>query len=198
MSAGASRHVSVLLRETVELLQPRAGGVYVDATFGAGGYSRAILGLAGTRVIGIDRYPERLELARRMGVETIDYTAVESVPDALKQMTAGRGPDACIDAVGMEAYGQGLDFMYDRVKQAVMLESDRPHVLREMIYVCRPAGILSVPGVYGGLIDRIPFGALRLKKICTVTISVQPCTVSFDGTISVIWALPFFCWKPTL
>ncbi|MDQ8034586.1 MAG: glutathione-dependent formaldehyde dehydrogenase, partial [Bordetella sp.] len=81
-------------------------------------------------------------------------------------LTAGRGPDKCIDAVGLEAHATGsLDAIYDRAKQAVGAETDRPHVLREMIYVCRPAGVLSVPGVYGGMIDKIPFGASMNKGL---------------------------------
>jgi len=81
-------------------------------------------------------------------------------------LTGGKGPEKCIDAVGMEAHAAAsIDSLYDRVKQAVMLETDRPHVLREMMYVCRPAGTLSVPGVYGGLLDKIPFGALMNKGL---------------------------------
>jgi threonine dehydrogenase-like Zn-dependent dehydrogenase len=84
----------------------------------------------------------------------------------LNDLTDGKGPDKCIDAVGLEAHVTGsVDSVYDRVKQAMMLETDRPHVLREMIYVCRPAGILSIPGVYGGLIDKIPFGAAMNKGL---------------------------------
>ena len=78
--------------------------------------------------------------------------------ERLNDLTGGRGPEKCIDAVGFEAHATAtLDSMYDRAKQAVMLETDRPHVLREMMYVCRPAGVLSIPGVYGGLLDKIPF-----------------------------------------
>ena len=86
--------------------------------------------------------------------------------DRLAELTQGKGPEKCIDAVGMEAHAPNLaEHVYDRAKQAVMLETDRPHVLREMIYVCRPAGTLSVPGVYGGLIDKVPFGALMNKGL---------------------------------
>ncbi len=82
--------------------------------------------LGAERVIGIDRFPERLRLAReKAGSETIDYTAVDSVFEALKEMTGGRGPDACIDAVGMEAHGTGIDYAYDRTKQALHLVTDR-------------------------------------------------------------------------
>jgi threonine dehydrogenase-like Zn-dependent dehydrogenase len=84
----------------------------------------------------------------------------ESVIERLNELTGGKGPEKCIDAVGLESHvspGQP-DTVYDRAKQATMLENDRPHVLREMIYVCRPAGIISIPGVYGGLVDKIPMG----------------------------------------
>jgi threonine dehydrogenase-like Zn-dependent dehydrogenase len=109
--------------------------------------------------------PERLEMARAGGAITINFDH-ESVLDRLKELTQDKGPEKCIDAVGMESHAtRSADAMYDRLKQAVMLESDRPHVLREMIYVCRPAGILSVPGVYGGLIDKLPFGASMNKGL---------------------------------
>ena len=87
-----------------------------------------------------------------------------------QELTAGKGPEKCIDAVGMEAHAlRSLDSMIDRVKQSVMIESDRPHVLREMMYVCRPAGTLSIPGVYGGMVDKIPFGALMNKGLTIKT-----------------------------
>src|ERR1043166_2146585 len=90
----------------------------------------------------------------------------ESVLERLQDLTNGKGPEKCIDAVGMEAHiTTTLDSIYDRVKQAMMAESDRPHVLREMIYVCRPAGVLSIPGVYGGLVDKIPMGLLMNKGL---------------------------------
>jgi threonine dehydrogenase-like Zn-dependent dehydrogenase len=116
-------------------------------------------------VVVIDCVPERLAMARAGGATTIDFKN-ESVLDRLHDLTAGKGPEKCIDAVGMESHAtRSLDAMYDRAKQAVMLETDRPHVLREMIYVCRPAGTLSVPGVYGGLLDKIPFGASMNKGL---------------------------------
>lgn len=116
-------------------------------------------------VIVIDNVIERLGLVARGGATTINFDT-EDVIDRLNELTRGKGPDKCIDAVGMEAHATAsLDSIYDRVKQAVMLESDRPHVLREMMYVCRPAGVLSVPGVYGGLIDKIPFGAAMNKGL---------------------------------
>jgi threonine dehydrogenase-like Zn-dependent dehydrogenase len=126
---------------------------------------RSAVLLGAKQVVVIDRVPERLAMAKEGGAITINFDQ-ESVLDRLKELTNGRGPEKCIDAVGMESHAtRSFDAMYDRVKQAVMLESDRPHVLREMIYVCRPAGILSVPGVYGGLIDKIPFGASMNKGL---------------------------------
>lgn len=117
------------------------------------------------QVVCIDSVPERLQMAADLGAITIDFEA-ESVRDRLDELTDGRGPEKCIDAVGMEAHASAtLDSLYDRAKQAFMLESDRAHVLREMIYVCRPGGTLSVPGVYGGVIDKLPFGALMNKGL---------------------------------
>ncbi|WP_298958598.1 zinc-dependent alcohol dehydrogenase [uncultured Methylobacterium sp.] len=126
---------------------------------------RSAILLGARRVIAIDRVPERLAMARAGGAETIDFSQ-DNVVSRLNDMTDGKGPEKCIDSVGLEAHATGsLDSMYDRVKQAMMLETDRAHVLREMIYVCRPAGVLSVPGVYGGLLDKIPFGALMNKGL---------------------------------
>ncbi|MDB5835583.1 MAG: glutathione-dependent formaldehyde dehydrogenase [Caballeronia sp.] len=126
---------------------------------------RSAVLLGAKQVISIDNMPERLEMARAGGAITINFDH-ESVLDRLKELTQDKGPEKCIDAVGMESHAtRSADAMYDRLKQAVMLESDRPHVLREMIYVCRPAGILSVPGVYGGLIDKLPFGASMNKGL---------------------------------
>jgi threonine dehydrogenase-like Zn-dependent dehydrogenase len=126
---------------------------------------RSALLLGAKQVVVIDRVPERLAMARAAGAITIDFKE-ESVLDRLKELTQGKGPEKCIDAVGMESHAtRSFDALYDRAKQAVMLETDRPHVLREMIYVCRPAGTLSVPGVYGGLIDKIPFGAAMNKGL---------------------------------
>jgi threonine dehydrogenase-like Zn-dependent dehydrogenase len=121
--------------------------------------------LGAAEVIAIDNVPERLAMAARQGATTINFDE-ESVILRLTDLTGGRGPDKCIDAVGMEAHvARSFDSMIDRAKQAVMSESDRPHVLREMIYVCRPAGTISVPGVYGGLVDKIPFGAAMNKGL---------------------------------
>lgn len=121
--------------------------------------------LGAERVIGIDRFPERLDMARdRSRAETINYELVD-VPDALRQMTGGRGPDACIDAVGMEAHGVGMAYAYDRIKHAMRMESDRPTALREALMTCRNGGVVSVPGVYGGLSDKIPFGAVMNRSL---------------------------------
>ncbi len=126
---------------------------------------RSAILLGARQVICIDNIPERLSMARAGGAITINFDE-ESVLERLKDLTDGKGPEKCIDSVGMEAHvTRSLDSIYDRAKQALMLETDRPHVLREMIYVCRPGGILSVPGVYGGLVDKIPFGALMNKGL---------------------------------
>lgn len=126
---------------------------------------RSAVLLGAKQVVSIDNVPERLAMARAGGAITIDFD-VDSVPERLNELTQGKGPEKCIDAVGLEAHAtRSIDSLYDRAKQAMMLESDRPHVLREMIYVCRPAGIISVPGVYGGLVDKIPFGAAMNKGL---------------------------------
>ena len=126
---------------------------------------RSALLMGARQVIAIDRVPERLDMAQAGGAIPINFEE-QSVLDELAELTSGTGPEKCIDAVGMEAHvTRSVDSLYDRAKQAVMLETDRPHVLREMIYVCRPAGTLSVPGVYGGLMDKIPFGALMNKGL---------------------------------
>src|SRR3954470_4165840 len=126
---------------------------------------RSALMQGARQVIAIDRYPDRLSMARAAGAETIDFDE-ESVLERLNELTHGRGPDKCIDAVGLEAHAtHSVDSTMDRAKQAVMLETDRPHVLREMIYACRPAGVLSIPGVYGGIVDNIPFGIAMNKGL---------------------------------
>jgi threonine dehydrogenase-like Zn-dependent dehydrogenase len=124
--------------------------------------------LGAERVIAIDRFPERLRLARDMKAETLNYEEV-SIMEALKQMTGGRGPDACIDAVGMEAHGIGLINTYDKVKQAVRLESDRPTALREVLMACRNGGTVSIPGVYGGFIDKFPMGSVMNRSLTIKT-----------------------------
>lgn len=118
------------------------------------------------RVIAIDHVPERLEMARVHGRAEILNFEKDGIHDRLIEMTGGRGPDRCIDAVGAEAHGTGsFDAVVDRAKQAVGLSMDRPHVLRQAILACRKAGTLSVPGVYIGLLDKIPFGAVVNKGL---------------------------------
>jgi threonine dehydrogenase-like Zn-dependent dehydrogenase len=121
--------------------------------------------LGADRVIAIDRFPERLRMARELSkAETIDYEEV-NVLEALKAMTGGRGPDACIDAVGMEAHGVGMMGMYDKVKQAMRLETERPIALREALMACRNGGTLSIAGVYGGFMDKMPIGSLMNRSL---------------------------------
>ena len=122
--------------------------------------------LGAARVIAIDRVPERLELARSIGAITVDYSEKDvSVLTALKDLTGGIGPDACIDAVGLEAHMGNAQDIYDNLKVALLLETDRPGVLRQAIQAVRKGGTLSIPGVYGGLLDKVPFGAAFGKGI---------------------------------
>jgi len=126
---------------------------------------RSAILLGAKQVVAIDRLGDRLSMAAAAGAETINFED-ESVIERLNDLTGGKGPDKCIDAVGMEAHAtSSVDAIYDRVKQATMMESDRAHVLREMIYVCRPGGVLSIAGVYGGLIDKVPFGMAMNKGL---------------------------------
>jgi threonine dehydrogenase-like Zn-dependent dehydrogenase len=129
--------------------------------------------IMGARVIAIDRLPERLALAReKNGVDTIDYEESDSVLEELRELTGGRGPDACIEAVGMEAHGTGPQYALDRAKQALHLQTDRGSALREAMMAVRKGGVLSVMGVYG-LVDKFPFGMLTNKGI-TVRTAQQP------------------------
>ncbi len=121
--------------------------------------------LGAERVIAIDNVPERLAMAKeKAGAEVLNHEKM-NVRDALDELTGGRGPDACIDAVGMEGHGDGLLGAYDAVKTAVLLEMDRPYALRQAIQACRSGGTVSVPGVYGGFIDKFPFGAIFAKAL---------------------------------
>lgn len=130
---------------------------------------RSAVLLGAHQVVAIDNVPERLSMAEAGGAITINFSR-ESVLGRLQELTHGKGPEKCIDAVGLEAHVTSTpDAVYDRVKQAMLMESDRAHVLREMIYVCRPAGVLSIPGVYGGLVDKIPLGALMNKGLTVRT-----------------------------
>jgi threonine dehydrogenase-like Zn-dependent dehydrogenase len=121
--------------------------------------------LGAGRVIGIDRFPERLAMARRLAeADTIDYEEVDVLP-ALREMTGGLGPDACIDAVGMEAHGHGLVGGYDQLKHTMRMQTDRITALREAILACRSGGTVSIPGVYGGYVDKFPLGSAMNRSL---------------------------------
>jgi threonine dehydrogenase-like Zn-dependent dehydrogenase len=151
-------------------------GGEVIAVFGAGpvgqfAIASAVL-LGAERVIAIDQYAYRLEMARNKAgaTDVIDFSQDADIVEQLKELTGGRGPDAVIDAVGMEAaHGHGVVHAVDRVKQATRSESDRGHALRDAILACRPGGIVSVIGVYGGLLDKFPSGAFMNKGLTMKT-----------------------------
>jgi len=151
----------------------------VIAVWGAGPVGQFAIAsarlLGAERVIAIDRVPSRLALAatRAGATDTINYEEVD-LQDALNDLTGGRGPDACIDAVGTEAHTHGPVYAYDRAKQALMLESDRPIALRQAIRACRNGGTVSVIGVYGGFIDKFPMGAVMNRSL---TIRTGQCHV---------------------
>jgi threonine dehydrogenase-like Zn-dependent dehydrogenase len=141
----------------------------VVAVWGAGGVgqmaARAAMLMGAERVVVIDRYDNRLEQVRtHIGAETLDYEEVD-VPAELREMTGGRGPDVCIEAVGMEAHSNGPQYLYDQVKQQLRLQSDRPTALREAIYACRKGGTVFALGVFGGLVDKFPMGAVMNKAL---------------------------------
>ena len=122
--------------------------------------------LGAGKVIAIDRFPERLNLARKCGATTIDYSQDGvSIVEALRDLSGGVGPDGCIDCVGIEAHSHSAAGIYDKVKQTLMLETDRPFVLRQAIQAIRKGGTLSIPGVYGGVLDKVNFGAAFGKGI---------------------------------
>ena len=127
---------------------------------------RSAVLLGAEQVIAIDHLPERLEMAEAGGAITINFDD-ENVVERLNELTGGEGPEKCIDCIGMESHVTPAmpDTVYDRAKQIFLVESDRPHVLREMIYVCRPGGLISIPGVYGGFADKIPMGAAMNKGL---------------------------------
>lgn len=141
----------------------------VVAVWGCGGVgqmaARAAILLGAERVISIDRFPERLSMTERhVGAETINYTQTD-VNAELRERTGGRGPDVCIEAVGMEAHSSGPVYAYDLVKQQLRLESDRPIALREAIYACRKGGTVFALGVFAGLVDKFPMGAVMQKGL---------------------------------
>jgi threonine dehydrogenase-like Zn-dependent dehydrogenase len=127
---------------------------------------RSAVLLGAKQVVAIDMLPERLGMAEAGGAITINFKE-ESVVERLNELTGGKGPDKCIDATGLESHVSFSqpDTLLDRAKQMMMMENDRPHILREMIYVCRPAGVISIPGVYSGLVDKIPMGQAMNKGL---------------------------------
>ena len=125
---------------------------------------QSALKMGAYRVIAIDHYPRRLELAKQLGAEVLNYKETD-VREALWEMTGGIGPDACIDCVGMESHGMAIDNIVDTVKAHTFLGTDRPHALRQAILSCRKGGRLSIPGVYGGMADKFPIGALMEKGL---------------------------------
>ena len=130
---------------------------------------RSAFMLGAERVIAIDRFEYRLQLARQAGAETINYEQVDDLIQVLKDMTGNIGPDACMDAVGLEAHYTGPMWAIDRGKQLMKMSFDRPHVLRQCILACRKGGTVSVPGVYGGFIDKVPMGAYVNKGLTMKT-----------------------------
>jgi threonine dehydrogenase-like Zn-dependent dehydrogenase len=127
-----------------------------------------------SRVIAIDRFPVRLRLAAQAGADVINYEETKDLVEVLKELTGGRGPDVCIDAVGMEAHGHSVDYYYDRVMTATKMELDRANVLRQVIQACGKGGRVSVVGVYAGFIDKFPFGAIFGKGL---TLRAGQCNV---------------------
>jgi threonine dehydrogenase-like Zn-dependent dehydrogenase len=125
---------------------------------------RSALLLGAGQVIAIDNVKSRLKLAEQGGAVPLNYDEVDVI-DRLKVMTGGMGPDSCIDCVGMESHGVSVDAIYDRVKQSVFLATDRLHALRQAIQACRKGGVISVPGVYGGVLDKFNFGAAFAKGL---------------------------------
>ena len=130
---------------------------------------RSAFMLGADRVIAIDSVPERLRMAEEAGAEVINHEKVDDVVQLLKDLTGNRGPDSCMDAVGMEASGHTLPFIVDRARQALRLSTERPNVLRQCILACRKGGTISIPGVYGGFADKIPLGALMNKGLTVKT-----------------------------
>jgi threonine dehydrogenase-like Zn-dependent dehydrogenase len=125
---------------------------------------RSALLLGAERVIAIDREPARLSMAAAAGADTIDF-AVEDVTERLREVTGGRGPDACIECVGLEAYGRSPDAVYDRARTTLLLATDRPTALRQAVRACRKGGVVSIPGVYGGFVDKLPLGSAFNKGL---------------------------------
>jgi threonine dehydrogenase-like Zn-dependent dehydrogenase len=150
-----------------EVCNIKAGDVV--AVFGCGPVGqfaiRSAFLLGAERVIAIDKVPERLRMAQQGKAEVFNYDEDHDVVEVLKQMTGGRGPDSCIDCVGLEADGHDLVALYDYAKQRAKLSFDRPKVLRQAIQACRKGGTVSIPGVYGGFLDKMPFGSAFSKGL---------------------------------
>jgi threonine dehydrogenase-like Zn-dependent dehydrogenase len=122
--------------------------------------------LGAERVIAIDRVPERLQWAKeKAGAEVLDFSRTENIVEELKERTGGRGPDSCIDAVGMEAEGHGVIALYDKMKAASMQQTDRPTAIRQAIMAVRNGGTVSMPGVYGGFVDKFPLGSIMNRSV---------------------------------
>ena len=125
--------------------------------------------LGAERVIAIDRFPERLKMAQEEHDAIIINYEETDVYEAIQELTGGRGADATIDSVGLEGHAAGPMGMVDRMKTATMMENGRPHALRQAIMCCRKGGTVSIPGVYGGLLDKIPIGAVMNKALTIKT-----------------------------
>jgi threonine dehydrogenase-like Zn-dependent dehydrogenase len=122
--------------------------------------------LGAARVLALDNIPERLKMAREeCNAETINFEEVDDVIGTLTELTGGRGPDICVDAVGLEAHGTAPGALYDWAKTGLRMATDRPNVIRQAILACRKGGTVSIPGVYGGLLDKLPFGAAHAKSL---------------------------------
>lgn len=126
---------------------------------------RSAFMLGAERVLAIDHYDARLRMAEQAGAETINFDEVDGILDEIAYRTGGVGPDSCIDAVGLEAHGHTVTATLDQVKMALSLATDRPDVLRQCMQACRKGGTISIPGVYGGLLDKVPFGAAFAKAL---------------------------------
>jgi threonine dehydrogenase-like Zn-dependent dehydrogenase len=151
----------------VERCRPKQGdvvGVWGCGPVGQMAIRSAFI-LGASRVIAIDRFAPRLALAEKAGAEVINYEQCKDIPEELRMRTGGRGPDICIDAVGMEAHGLSVGAKYDRVKQSMKLETDRPHALRQIIQSCRKGGQVSLAGVYIGIVDKFPIGTAFSKGL---------------------------------
>jgi threonine dehydrogenase-like Zn-dependent dehydrogenase len=151
----------------------------VIAVFGAGPVGQFAIAsarmLGAERVIAIDRFPYRLKLAlQKAGATDVINYEEQDTQEVLRELTAGRGPDACIDCVGLEAHGTGLQYAYDKTKQALRIEQDRPIAVRDAILACRSAGIVSILGVYAGFVDKFPLGTLMNRGL---TIRTGQCHV---------------------